>query len=526
MTHFKWIRKEIPRWVEENIITAEEGKNLLSKYGKEKNSSKGEGIFVLAATCFLAGIAFVCAGFWQDLTQDERFFMALFPLVLSIFLMALILWKDKLIKDPPKKERIYGGTDVLDETLSYGGLSDSMAVSAKREDRVKDMGNRLNSESKRPFSFRLIPSETYHHRIPDILREGAAVFHGLAFLGALWLINHSFKLSDDLFVLLGVSSIFLLLMTYISGSAGLGILYMGTSLALYRLSPDSVWMEIISWVLFVAALPLLAKLLEERRHKAAVGYSWVWVICVLVMLFWMTSALLWQMLFFALAAALTWMAGALMESGSTMGGALRIFGGASVFAVLLEGSWSPLWTGATGNWPLWILFFLILAADAVLLTRMTIKKEGLALLAGLTPFVMLIAASVSVFEMTGAYSALIVSLFSIFLGVSVIVKGIMDDSDFLKWAGALLILGTAALRVIDSTLTFGERGLFFLAAGVVAALIFLLSFVTRAVKSGRRKERRKAERNRAAKEKEKDLPSSEAQNPDITEINKEGGEER
>lgn len=95
--------------------------------------------------------------------------------------------------------------------------------------------------------------------------------------------------------------------------------------------------------------------------------------------------------------------------------ALRLFGGAAVFGVLLEGSWSSVWTGISGNWTLWILFFVILAIDAVLLTRMGIKRDRLAALGGLTPFIMLVAASLAVFETTGVSSAIFVSIFAAFL---------------------------------------------------------------------------------------------------------------
>ena len=32
MTHFKWLKKEVPRWVKEEIITREAGDSLISLY--------------------------------------------------------------------------------------------------------------------------------------------------------------------------------------------------------------------------------------------------------------------------------------------------------------------------------------------------------------------------------------------------------------------------------------------------------------------------------------------------------------
>lgn len=82
--------KEIPRWVKEEIITREAGDSLISLYRNEERHSHGEGLFVLAAVCFLTGLIFICAGVWNGLSQDEQFMMALVPLVLSILIIAAI----------------------------------------------------------------------------------------------------------------------------------------------------------------------------------------------------------------------------------------------------------------------------------------------------------------------------------------------------------------------------------------------------------------------------------------------------
>lgn len=99
MTHFKWLKKEIPRWVKEEIITREAGDSLISLYRNEERHSHGEGLFVLAAVCFLTGLIFICAGVWNGLSQDEQFMMALVPLVLSILIIAAILWQDRPVMD-------------------------------------------------------------------------------------------------------------------------------------------------------------------------------------------------------------------------------------------------------------------------------------------------------------------------------------------------------------------------------------------------------------------------------------------
>ena len=188
------------------------------------------------------------------------------------------------------------------------------------------------------------------------------------------------------------------------------------------------------------------------------------------------------------------MADSMLSSWGAAAEALRLFGGAAVFGVLLEGSWSSVWTGISGNWTLWILFFVILAIDAVLLTRMGIKRDRLAALGGLTPFIMLVAASLAVFETTGVSSAIFVSIFAAFLAVAVIGRGYRSDSNLLKWVGGCLLAAAGAVRVLDAALSFGQRGIFFLVIGAAAIIVCCLTFLPHAVKKIRRKPGRKTVR--------------------------------
>lgn len=492
MTHFKWLKKEIPRWVKEEIITREAGDSLISLYRNEEHHSHGEGLFVLAAVCFLTGLIFVCAGIWNSLSQDEQFMMALVPLVLSILIIAGILWQDRFVmdRDPAENDRLKVSESAA-ETLS-GETGETVSSANGISEYGFENGTAAGKEEN-DQSF-LLPSVSYRHRVPDVIREAAGVFHGVAVLCAVWMVNESFKLSGDWFILAAVSCVFLLLMSWAFPTAGLGMVYMASSVLVYRLSPYRGWPEAVAWIFLVLALPLLVRLLGERRHKAVVCYSWFWAVCVLILIYWTASNLLWQTMFFALAAALTWMAGSMLASWGAAAEALRIFGGVAVFSVLLEGSWSSVWTGVSGNWILWVLFFVILAIDAVLLTRMGVKRNRLAALGGLTPFVMLVAASLAVFETTGVSSAIFVSVFTAFLAVAVIGKGYRSDSNLLKWIGGCLLIAAGAVRVLDAALSFGQRGIFFLIIGAVAIIVCCLTFLPHVVKKIRRKPRRKTVR--------------------------------
>lgn len=296
MTHFKWLKKEIPRWVKEEIITREAGDSLISLYRNEERHSHGEGLFVLAAVCFLTGLIFICAGVWNGLSQDEQFMMALVPLVLSILIIAAILWQDRPVMDriPAESVRLEEAENTAELLSGETGGTVSAGSGIEENTAAGNKGKDLSS---------FLPSVSYRHRVPDVIREAAGVFHGVSVLCAVWMVNESFKLSGDWFVLAAVSCVFLLLMSWAFPTAGLGMVYMASSVLVYRLSPYRGWPEAAAWVFLVLALPLLVRLLGERRHKAVVCYSWFWAVCVLLLIYWTASNLLWQTMFFALAAA-------------------------------------------------------------------------------------------------------------------------------------------------------------------------------------------------------------------------------
>lgn len=88
-----------------------------------------------------------------------------------------------------------------------------------------------------------------------------------------------------------------------------------------------------------------------------------------------------------------------------------------------------------------------------------------------------LAALVSIFETSGAFPAMVVSLYTGILAAGVIARGFQTDRPIQSWAGVFLLAGDGAIRVMDSALTLTERGIFFLAIGVVAALICYVMYL-------------------------------------------------
>lgn len=467
MTNRHWLKQEVPKWVEENLVTQENGKKLLAQYKKENPIAYKEAFFILSVVCILGGCFLLGAGLWESLSQDERFTLALTPLVISFALMLLVVFLDRKIPDGPVEKEVFSAAEATDDMLNFDGISDS----EKGEEEAARLGQKTRQMAKLFEKKKWVSPGTYHHRIPVFIREATAIFHGLCLLGAFWMVGDSFMLSSDTYTGLALVSFLLMVMTWITGSAGMGILFMASSVGTFYTAPVRGWPEAMAWLFMLVALFMLGRMLHEKRDRAVVCFSWVWAVGILLLIFWSAGDMLWQTLFFSLAASLTWMAGGAFRSYGLGAAALRFFGGIAVFAVLLEGSYGAVWANISGSYSLWILFLLFLAVDAVLLFRMAMKKEWLSVLAGLTPFLMTAAAFVSIFETSGALPATMVSVFCAILAVAVIARGVQMDRPTQRWGGMALLVGDGAIRVLDSALTFGQRGAFFLVCGVLAGLI-------------------------------------------------------
>lgn len=438
MSNRSWLKQEIPHWVKEEVISEDTGKKILSRYKRQDRRAWREALFILAAVCMIGGIFFLCASLWSGLSQDQRFLLALAPLAVSFLLMAAVVLVDR---------GAFGGIEKPKEPLVE-----------EKEDGEEAFPHRKKAS---------LPV----HRLPVFLREAAASLHGICLIAAFWMVGDSFKLSSDLYTALALCALLLLIMTVVTESAGMGIIYMIVSVGIFYSAPERGWPEAASWIYMFLALGILGHMLRSHRDRAVVCFSWVWAVGILLLIFWSAGNMLWQTIFFSLAASLTWMAGGLFRSYGLGADALRFFGGIAVFAVLLEGSYGAVWADISGSYALWLIFLLFLAADGALLFRMALKKEWLSVLAGLTPFVMGLSAIVSIFETSGALPAIIVSVYTGILAGGVIIRGLLTDRAVQSWAGVFLLVGDGAIRVIDSALTFAQRGFFFLGIGLLAAVI-------------------------------------------------------
>lgn len=470
MTNWHWLKREVPLWVKEEIITREAGNVLLSRYKNEEKGAYKEAFFVMAMVCICGGLGFFGASLWTSLSQDQRFLLGLVPLLFSLFLVAAVVAFDKKIPDRPQKKK------EMESSFPFEEDKEDLSGRVPDEEKAKAAGKKEKVWNALRGEGHSSSSGTWHHRMPAFLRESVAAFHGICLLGAFWMVSDSFKLTDDMYAGLSLCALLLLLVTLATGAASSGMIYMAVSVGIFYTSPGWGWPELLSWLYMLLALFLLGHMLHERRDRAVVCFSWVWAVGILLLIFWSAGDMLWQTMFFSLAAALTWMAGGAFRSYGMGAAALRFFGGIAVFAVLLEGSYGAVWADTAGSYALWILYFIFLALDALLLFRMAVKKEWLSVLAGLTPFMMALSALISLFEETGALSAMVVSVYSAVLAVGVIARGFQTDRPLQRWGGVVLLAGNGVIRVMDSALSFTERGAFFLATGLFAALVCFMLY--------------------------------------------------
>lgn len=385
MEHRQWLRGELKKWKDEELVSGETAAAIWERYrhGPGLRFSFARPLGAAAFFCLLAGLAFSGAGVWSLFSQGERFMLALAPFVLSLVTAAAFLFGDGIMRERARRRRAKG----LDVPPGGAGLS--------------------------PF-----------------LRESAGLFHGMALNAAVWMTYDTFRLSDDLYLLLGGAACCLLVMLYVLRSAGLGIILSADAAAMAWLAPVEGWPDAAAWVLLASSFPFFLFLVGSRRETGGIAFAWGWIAAVLTLTFFTAAGRMWQIVFFSVAASLTWLGGEL----------LRDYG----------------WLGTA------------------LLLRTARRREWLGTAAGLTPFVMGTAAVLSLWDTSGVSPAVLVSCFLVFLSIAVIARGVQKDRDWQLLAGTAALLADGAVRLWDSSLTFGQRGTFFLFAGLFAGVVCLL----------------------------------------------------
>lgn len=466
MNHRRWLKKEVSTWIEEKIIDKETGDTILSRYTKEYRQRHGEAFGFLAFVCVLLGLGFILSGYWTSITQDQRFWASiLLPIVSAVMMICVVFFDKKVPIEEDKTQKENDGESV------------------NNLNKVDDNSEELLPKKKKFRNF-----------IREEIKEAIYIFHALSLVGASFLIMDSFKLNDDYYFIYAMGATFLLLLSYVLDSVGTGVVSIVSVAVSVALSQNNTWIELLSWLYLILYLPFMAKTLLKKRYKATIAFAWIWTLCVLFMIFKSVEVLFWQMMFMSLAASLTWMVGGILHKFSYVSQSLKIFGAISVFAVLLQSGFGNVWQNISGNWILWTLYVLFLCIDAFLVFQMMIYKEGVAFLGGLTPFFMFISAICAMFVANGSLSVLVVSVYSILLAFVLMWKGWKSGNIVKRWIGFCIILMIATVRILDSSFSMLNRGIFFIIAGIVATLIcaFFVKFAT--VKPSKKRVKRRVKR--------------------------------
>lgn len=436
-SHWQWLKGELDEWTAEGLVSEEAAEAIRARCGRMRAFSWTGPLALCAAVCLAAGAVFTAAGLWGALSQDQRFVLAVGPLAASLLAAALFFLAEGAFVRPVRRGE-EGGAPA-------------------------------------------------RQGMPLWLREGVGVFHGAAATAAVWMVHDSYMVDSDSSALFAAAALALVVMLYLIRSAGLGMIAAADAAGAAWLSPAGGWVDGAAWALLAAAFPFLFFLIRERRERGGIAFAWGWIAAVLALTFFTASSALWQAVFFSIAASLTWLAGSALRDYGWVGAAFRFFGGIAVFAALFAAAFGSSWRGAEGGALLWVLLLLFLAADGALLLKAAARREWLSTAAGLTPFVMAAGALLALWDESGVSSAVLVSCFMVFLAAAVIARGFQTDREWQMGAGFLLLLGSGGVRLVDSALTFGQRGAFFLTAGAVAAVLCL------ALRAPRKRRKRRAD---------------------------------
>lgn len=451
MSSKRWLKAEIRKWVRNDLITSSEGEAILAQYGEESHSYKGV-FFMMASLSIGGGLLSLGASFWNGLTQGQRFVTAMVPILLSALLMLILVALDR-------KVPVTGHwKNVVRRHLETAYMDES-----EREE-----------------------ESVTRYRVPDYAREIICAFHGAALLLGAWLLHDTFFIPGTLPVLLTGCGVILLLLTFLMDSLSFSIFSVlvatGASLA-----GSYDWIYSASWGFMAAIIPFLLMLLKNDRQYSLIVLSWCWTAGVLLLIS-RTTNMLWEMMFFSEAAAFTWIIGSMMRSYTAAGMAVRFLGSTAMFGVLGVSSFGRLWAAPLGQESgglLWGAFGLLLVLNLYVLMKALQKREWLAAASGMAPISMLGAAFLSLWDTSGAASGLVITLTAVLLSLGVILRGIQTGRSWQGMLGFILLFAMSALRMLDSTLTLAQRGIYFLAAGLV------MGFVCLAVYWPRRKNRRK-----------------------------------
>ncbi len=436
MEHQKWLQEETRTWEREGLIDENAARALRLRYRTPSiRFSVKKPLFFVAAVGILAGIFFLCASFWNELTQDRRFFLMLVPLALS--------W------------------------LAVAGLMAADSDRVPKKKKIKEENPSLSAEEN-PES----PVASDSPRLPDYVRETVCALHGGIACVALWLIHDTYRLDGDVYLWGSVFAAALLILSYVTKSAALSLVAVLLSAFSAWNGAAEGWPAAAAWGILALSLPQLFFLILQNRETTSVLYAWSWTAVALLLTHATGVETMWQAIFLTVAASLTWLVGAGQKREGWVGDALRFLGAAFTVLALLVDSISFTWQAPSGNILLWALFAVFLAADAMLIRKTLAKKEWTASLAGISPFIAALSALIALFwDASGVSSGIAVSLYALWLASMTILSGIQFGNKRRLGIGLVILASTGLVRMLDSTLTLTQRGLYFLALGVVAIFI-------------------------------------------------------
>ena len=262
MSSKRWLKAEIRKWVQNDLITPSEGNAILAQYEEESHSYQ-DIFFIMASLSIGGGLLSLGASFWNGLTQGQRFVTAMIPLLLSALLMLALV--------------------ALDRKVPVTGHWKNV-VRRRMETAYMDESDREEETVTR-------------YRVPDYAREILCAFHGGSLLLACYLLEDTFFIPGTLPLLLLGAGVILLILTFLMDSLSLSVACVLAATAA-AVTGGHDWIVTASWGLMAALVPFLLTLLKNDRQYSLIVLSWCWTAGVLFLIS-RTTNMLWEMMFFS-----------------------------------------------------------------------------------------------------------------------------------------------------------------------------------------------------------------------------------
>ncbi len=330
-------------------------------------------------------------------------------------------------------------------------------------------------------------------------RETAGIFHGLAFIGAMYLVADLFTMNPNgEWKLVLMTSLFLLPSVYALRSVSLASIYAfaAASFAVATGNVNAWFGEYLTWFLLLAGVPYFFLLYKDGlKEKELLLYGWCFGLTVYFTYFvTLSNEMSVALAFFALMATLTLLLGLTLGRDKIWGIPFRVIGGLAMVGAMLNATFRSSWVQiADADFSVFAVMILVLLlfVMAGIIWRLYRRRDWEMFYIAIFPFLVAIGTFISGMELGYTFTSLVMMTYYILVTLWILAKGIRRHSLWYTDIGLLMAGAFILMRLMDSMFSPWERGIAFLAVGgIILVLHFILSRRRKKTPPPRKVERR------------------------------------